>query len=72
MQKYNQITLGQRQQLEVLHRLKTSKPVIAELLGVHRSKVYRELKRNSGNYGNYSSSYAQSLLFFIVKLSRRT
>jgi len=60
MHKYNQITLGQRQQLEVLHRLKTSKPVIAELLGVHRSTVYRELKRNSGNYGSYSSSYAQT------------
>ena len=59
MHKYNQITSGQRQQLEVLHRLKTSKSVVAELLGVHRSTVYRELKRNSGNYGSYSAGYAQ-------------
>lgn len=59
MHKYNQITLGQRQQIEVLVRLKTSKPKIAKLLGVHRSTVYRELNRNSGNYGSYNANYAQ-------------
>ena len=59
MHKYNQITLGQRQQIEVLVRMKTSKPKIAKLLGVHRSTVYRELNRNSGNYGSYNANYAQ-------------
>lgn len=59
MHKYNQLTSGQRQQLEVLQRLKMSKSAIAELLGVHRSTVYRELKRNSGSYGSYSAYYAQ-------------
>ena len=59
MHKYKQITFGQRQQIEVLHRLNTSKSVIAKLLGIHRSTVYRELKRNSGNYGSYSARYAQ-------------
>lgn len=59
MHKYNQITLGQRQQIEVLVRLKTSKPKIANLLGVHQSTVYRELNRNSGNYGSYNANYAQ-------------
>lgn len=59
MHKYKQLTLGQRQQLDILVRLNKSKPEIADLLGIHRSTVYRELRRNSSRFGNYNAGYAQ-------------
>jgi len=38
-----------------------SKKEIAEELGVHRSTVYRELKRNVKKDGGYSARYAEEL-----------
>jgi len=48
---------------QVLYRLKkkgTSKAEIAEVMGRHRSTIYRELKRNAGQRG-YRSKQAQQL-----------
>ena len=59
MCKYKQLTKAKRDQLEVLLRSHTASAKIAELLGVHKSTIYRELNRNRGNYGGYSAEYAQ-------------
>lgn len=44
---YQQLTEGKRYQISALLAQGSSAIVIAELLGIHRSTVYRELKRNS-------------------------
>jgi IS30 family transposase len=49
---YQQLTVGQRYQISIMHRQQYSASHIARLLGVHRSTIYRELKRNS-----YQDSY---------------
>ena len=59
MSKYKQLNKPQRYQLEILFRSHTPIAKIAALLGVNRSTIYRELKRNKGNYGSYSAEYAQ-------------
>ena len=48
---HTQLTSGQRYQIKVL--MQTNQPVttIAEIVGVHRSTIYRELKRNTGQRG---------------------
>lgn len=45
------LTLEQRRELSELKRLKKPVKYIAKALGVHRSSIYRELKRNSGRNG---------------------
>lgn len=59
MHKYKQLNKEQRHQLEILLRSHFPFSRIAALLGIHRSTIYRELKRNKGNYGGYSAEYAQ-------------
>ena len=48
---WNQLTREKRIILAELLRLKLPKTRIAERLGVDRSTIYRELKRNSGPMG---------------------
>jgi len=57
---YKQLTSEQRYTLKALLRLKTKKKVIAATLGVDRSTVYREIKRNGGNNGGYDNAKAQA------------
>jgi IS30 family transposase len=52
------LTFEERKLLDRLVRLQRSKEHIAELLGRHRSTVYRELERNSGQRG-YHPKQAQ-------------
>jgi len=59
--KYKQLSLEQRSQLQLLLKMGKSKKEIAEELGVHRSTVYRELKRNAKKAGGYSARYAEQL-----------
>src|SRR5271155_157967 len=61
MGKYKQITKDQRLQLEVLLKKNFSPSQIAIDLGIDRSTVYREIKRNKRKPGSYSAAYAQEL-----------
>jgi IS30 family transposase len=56
---YLQITVEQRYQMDVLLKAGYSKAHIAQELGIHRSTVYREIKRNSTiKLGNYTARQA--------------
>lgn len=57
MKKYNQITLEQRYQISALLKVQTNKTQIALIIGVHRSTVYRELKRNTPARGRTADQY---------------
>lgn len=57
---YKQLTSEQRYTLKCFLKLKVSKKVIAEALGVSRSTIYRELKRNGGKRGGYDDVLAQA------------
>lgn len=48
---YKQLTREQRYQIIVLLKTEQSKSEIAELIGVHRATIYRELNRNQGKRG---------------------
>src|ERR1700692_4058365 len=61
MSKYKQFSKEQRIRLEVLLRACKSKIEIASMLGVHRSAVYRELKRNAQKRGGYNAREAHEL-----------
>lgn len=52
------LTKEQRYQIEAYLKCGKSKKYIAEAVGVHKSSVYRELKRNSGKKGAYSAFHA--------------
>jgi IS30 family transposase len=62
--KYNQLTLVQRYQIEALHQAGMNQSNIALNIGVHKSTVSRELKRNVPKRGIgakiYNASKAQS------------
>lgn len=51
MQHYSQLTSEQRYQIYVLMKQDFNQSEIAELIGVHKSTVSRELRRNSGGRG---------------------
>ncbi len=55
--KYNQLTLEQRYKIEALFCAGKSQANIALLIGVHRSTICRELKRNSPKRGTCAGSY---------------
>jgi IS30 family transposase len=56
---YNQLTMVQRYQIEALRRERVSQGAIAKVLGVHRSTIGREIKRNQLDSGEYIAHYAQ-------------
>lgn len=60
MRTYNQLTQGQRYQINALQRTGHTGKEIAEVIGVHPSTVSRELKRNRGQRG-YRPQQAHSL-----------
>jgi IS30 family transposase len=51
MRTYHQLTQAQRYQIYALRRTKHSLAEIAEVIGVHKSTISRELKRNRGIRG---------------------
>lgn len=53
------LTLAQRYALKAYLECGKSKTETAKLLGVDRSTVYRELKRNSTKQGKYNADFAQ-------------
>lgn len=61
MRKYKQITKEQRFQIDALLKQGISKSCIADQLGVDRSTVHRELKRNASNLKRYHAAKADEL-----------
>ena len=61
MKKYNHINTTQRIELATLYRNGYSVSQISRQLKLHRSTVYRELKRNSRPRGSYEAYYANNL-----------
>ena len=49
--KYTQLTQEQRYQIHALLKMEHSRTEIADTLGVHRSTISRELRRNRGKRG---------------------
>lgn len=48
MKQYSRVTYAGRCQISALLETQTSIPVIASILGYHKTTIYRELKRNNG------------------------
>ncbi|MFO7799043.1 MAG: helix-turn-helix domain-containing protein, partial [Rhodohalobacter sp.] len=57
MQKYNQLDLKARHQIKALLQAGHSYTKIAEIIGVHKSTISRELSRNSATRGRYANEY---------------
>ena len=57
MKKYKQLSLGQRYQIESLSKAGFPQTQIASLLGVHKSTICRELKRNTPKRGRTAGQY---------------
>jgi transposase, IS30 family len=60
MRTYHQLTQAQRYQIYALRKTKHTQAEIAKVIGVHKSSVSRELKRNQGQRG-YRPQQAQEL-----------
>jgi len=58
---YNHITLEQRIKIEALLKAGHKASFIAKQLSIHRSSIYRELKRNQTKTGKYNAAFAQEL-----------
>lgn len=61
MKNYTHISSSQRIELSTLHRNGYSVSNISKQLGLHRSTIYIELKRNSRPRGSYDAYYANNL-----------
>jgi len=51
MRHYSQLTSGQRYQISALLKIGQSLTKIADIIGVHKSTVSREIQRNKGHRG---------------------
>ncbi len=58
---YNHITVEQRIKIEALLKAGHKASFIAKQLSIHRSSIYRELKRNQTKTGKYNAAFAQEL-----------
>jgi len=61
MQKYKQLDLKGRHQLKALLEGGHSQTKIAEIIGVHKSTISRELSRNIATLGRYANEYRPEL-----------
>lgn len=59
---YNQLTRSQRYRIEILHSMNINQTAIANVIGVNKSTVSRELRRNSTSDG-YTAQTAVGLTF---------
>ncbi|MDE3247368.1 MAG: IS30 family transposase [Bacteroidota bacterium] len=69
--KYNQLTLEQRYKIEALRDNGSSCTAIAELIGVHKSTISRELRRNALRKGIGCSLYVATRADLKAKLRHR-
>ena len=58
---YKHITVEQRIKIETLLKAGHKASFIAKQLNIHRSSIYRELKRNKTKAGKYNAAFAQEL-----------
>lgn len=58
---YKHLTSVQRHQIKVLHNADHSLSFIGDQLGIHKSTVSRELKRNARQWGSYDPVVAQQI-----------
>ena len=58
---YSHITVEQRIKIEALLKAGHKASFIAKQLNIHRSSIYRELKRNKTKAGKYNAAFAQEL-----------
>jgi len=58
---YTHISVEQRIKIEVLLKAGHKTSFIAKQLDIHRSSIYRELKRNQTKTGKYNAAFAQEL-----------
>ena len=71
MRRYSQLTSGQRYQISALLKIGQSLTKIADIIGVHKSTVSREIQRNTGLRG-YRPKQAQQLAKTRSKLKANT
>ncbi|MBT7782143.1 MAG: IS30 family transposase [Anaerolineae bacterium] len=72
MSTYIQLTQAQRYQIKALLSIDTKKAAIARELGVDKSTIYRELKRNQGKRGyRPKQAHAKALIRRTEKSQRR-
>ncbi|HYW35896.1 MAG TPA: IS30 family transposase [Balneolaceae bacterium] len=57
MQKYNHLDLQDRHKIKALLKAGHSQTKIAEIIGVHKSTISRELSRNVARCGHYAKEY---------------
>ena len=57
MRKYSRITREQRYTIQLLLSTGKSQAAIAEMIGIHKSSVSRELKRNSDQRGHHKYNF---------------
>lgn len=58
---YKHLTLVQRHQIKVMYRVGHSLSFIGEQIGVHKSTVSREIKRNARQWGSYDPNVAHQI-----------
>jgi transposase, IS30 family len=56
--KYLQLSCEQRYQIEALLKTEASMQQIADVIGVHKSTISREISRNTANRGRYANQYS--------------
>jgi DNA invertase Pin-like site-specific DNA recombinase len=61
MQKYKQLDLKRRHKIKALLNAGHSQTKIAEIIGVHKSTISRELSRNVASRGRYANDYRSDL-----------
>ena len=57
MQKYNHLDLQDRHKIKALLDAGQSQTKIAQMIGVHKSTISRELSRNVATRGRYANEY---------------
>ena len=59
--KYKHLTIVQRHEIKALHQAGHSLSFIGSQLGLHKSTISRELKRNARQWGSYDPNLAQQI-----------
>ena len=58
---YKHLTIVQRHKIKALHQAGHSISFIGSQLGIHKSSISRELKRNARQWGSYDPNVAQQI-----------